>query len=238
MAKRLEILLKFENTNEKKHKNVDFKIFNHQLIFPVNPEQIEISYERESNTYNILGYGEVHVSGEKKLKRITLKNILPQDNSYLSLGASLIPTLNERQYTLDNAKTWLKNWFENDCILRLVISDELNMLCKITKFSQNIKERTEDIDSTIELIEYKRPDYKVQGTNGELGSNLTKLKKRFQNWIVPDQLTAQQGMTIYKIAMKYGIKNWQSIAKLNNVYDANIDLAGKIIQLTPLTNKL
>ena len=49
---------------------------------------------QEVKTYNILGYGEVSIGGNKLLKRLTLTNIFPDNDTYFSLLASLVKQLN------------------------------------------------------------------------------------------------------------------------------------------------
>ena len=44
MAKRLNIMLYSNSTKE-------------QIILPINPENIELKYEKKIETYNILGFG-------------------------------------------------------------------------------------------------------------------------------------------------------------------------------------
>ena len=85
MGKRLEIQLYCAKTGE-------------SITLPLNPETTDIPNEKEIETFDILGYGEVAVKGKKRLKRITLSNILPSNNSWLALDASLVKGLNYKPY--------------------------------------------------------------------------------------------------------------------------------------------
>ncbi len=222
MGKRLEIQLYCAKTGE-------------SITLPLNPETTDIPNEKEIETFDILGYGEVAVKGKKRLKRITLQNILPSNNSWLALAASLIKGLNYKPYSLQETIDMINRWVDNDEIIRVIISEKLNKLFRIEKHVEAVRESVVDVGYTIDLVEYVDPTN--QNTVLKMNvpeTSVTKLKTRAINKFVPNEQVAQRGMTIYKIAkLTYGGRS-QELANLNAIYNRNADIAGKIVEMLPL----
>lgn len=220
MPKRLEIQLYNEKTGE-------------SITLPLNPETTDIPNEKDVQTYNILGYGEVQVRGTKRLKRITLSNLLPEDNSFFALLSFLIDKLNYKPYSLQESINMLNRWVDEDAKIRVIISEKLNLLCTISSFTEGVRESIADVNYTIELLEWRNPaeaDIKNQGNI----SKINKLKKRTQERFIPNQKVLQKGMTAYKLCkLTYG-GNFEPFMKLNNVINANADLSGKIVEMLPI----
>lgn len=222
MGKRLEIQLYCAKTGE-------------SITLPLNPETTDIPNEKEIETFDILGYGEVAVKGKKRLKRITLSNILPSNNSWLALAASLVKGLNYKPYSLQETIDMINRWVDNDEIIRVIISEKLNKLFRIEKHVEAVRESVIDVGYTIDLVEYVDPTNKntVLKMNAP-ATSVTKLKTRAINKFVPNEQVAQRGMTIYKIAkLTYGGRS-QELANLNAIYNRNADIAGKIVEMLPL----
>lgn len=227
MAKRLYILLHSENDGN-------------SLTLPLNPEDIEISTEKDIGEHNILNSGEVPVVKYDKLKRIDLNSILPDDTSYFALLTSLIEKLDYKPYTKQKSIKMIVDWVEKGKPIRLVIADdayeEINAEFLITKFSKTLRESTPDIKGGISLIEYKNPAEKAKTFETPRGK-LVKLITRSIRKFIPQNITMQQGATLYKIAKKvYGDASAKSdeLAKLNGIFDRNKDLGGMIIDMLPL----
>ena len=79
------------------------------ITLPVNPETIELPKEKDIKTYNILNYGEVAIKGNRQLQRFTLSGLLPSDDSYFGLLASLIKQLNYKPYSLTETRSWQRS---------------------------------------------------------------------------------------------------------------------------------
>lgn len=222
MGKRLEIQLYCAKTGE-------------SITLPLNPETTDIPNEKEIETFNILGYGEVAVKGKKRLKRITLSNILPSNNSWLALAASLVKGLNYKPYSLQETIDMINRWVDNDEIIRVIISEKLNKLFRIEKHVEAVRESVVDVGYTIDLVEYVDPTNKNTVLKMNVPStSVTKLKTRAINKFVPNEQVAQRGMTIYKIAkLTYGGRS-QELANLNAIYNRNADIAGKVVEMLPL----
>lgn len=220
MSKRLYIQLYNAKTGE-------------SITLPLNPEETEIPNQKEMNSYNILDYGEVAVRGNKKLKRISLSNIFPNDETYFSLLASLVKQLDYKPYSLNETIDMINRWVDEDAIIRVIISGHLNAEFQIENFSQGIKESVEAVGYTIDLVEYRNPEAtETIGTEPE--SKLIKLKKRTIDKYIPNQQVMKAGQTIYKLAkLTYGGK-FEELAQRNGITDLNKDLGGQIVEMLPL----
>ena len=220
MAKRLYIQLYNAKTGE-------------SITLPLNPETTDITNEKEVRTYNILGYGEVSIGGNKQLKRLTLSNIFPDSNSFFALLASLVRQLNYKPYSLQETTDMINRWVDNNDIIRVIISGHLNAEFRIQSYTSHVRESISDLGYTIELIEYRNPEPSV-GFELSVSSKIVQLKERAIKKYIPAQLTGQTGQTIYKLAkLTYGGK-WEELAQKNGITNANISLAGKIVEMLPL----
>ncbi len=220
MAKRLYIQLYNAKTGE-------------SITLPLNPETTDIPNEKDIKTYNILGYGEVSLKGNRQLKRLTLSNIFPDNNTRFALLASLVKQLNYKPYSMQETIDMINRWVDNDNIIRVIISGHLNAEFRIASHTSQIKESVSDVGYTIELVEYRNPTQKSEIYTVKK-SKLTKLKERAINKYIPSQITGQTGQTIYKLAkLNYGGK-WEELAQKNGITNANMQLAGQIVEMLPL----
>ena len=220
MAKRLYIQLYNANSGE-------------SITLPLNPETTDITNEKEIRTYNILGYGEVSIGGNKQLKRLTLSNIFPDSDSYYALLASLVKQLNYKAYSLQETVDMINRWVDENAIIRVIISGHLNAEFRIANYTSHVRESISDLGYTIELVEYRNPE-KENPVELTVSGKIVKLKERAIKKFIPAQVTGQTGQTIYKIAkLTYGGK-WQELAQKNNITNANISLAGKVVEMLPL----
>ena len=220
MAKRLYIQLYNANSGE-------------SITLPLNPETTDITNEKEIRTYNILGYGEVSIGGNKQLKRLTLSNIFPDSDSYYALLASLVKQLNYKAYSLQETVDMINRWVDENAIIRVIISGHLNTEFRIASYTSHVRESISDLGYTIELVEYRNPE-KENPVELTVSGKIVKLKERAIKKFIPAQLTGQTGQTIYKIAkLTYGGK-WQELAQKNNITNANISLAGQVVEMLPL----
>lgn len=220
MAKRLYIQLYCARTGE-------------SITLPLNPESTDISNSKEVKTYNILNFGEISVRGSKRLKRLSLSNMFPDENTYFALLASLVRQLNYKNYNLPETIDMINRWVDNDEIIRVIISGHLNAEFTIENHISHVKEATSDLGYTIDLVEYRDPEQQSTPYIPE-ENKLTKLKKRTINKYVPSQITVQTGQTIYKLAkLTYGGK-WQELADRNHITDPNRILAGQLVEMLPV----
>lgn len=222
MAKRLEIQLYNAKTGE-------------SITLPLNPETTDLPNEKDIKTYDILGFGEVAVKGTKRLKRITLTNILPTETSALALLASLIQKLQYRPYNLQETIDMINRWVDEDAIIRVIISEKLNAEFRIERHIESVRESVSDIGYTIDLVEYRDPTQKeTVPLMNSAETSVMRLKKRAINKFIPNQQVAQTGMTIYKLAkLTYGGRS-QELANLNAITNQNAIIAGQVVEMLPL----
>ena len=221
MATRLKIQLYNANTGE-------------SITFPVNPESIDLPKEKNIETYNILNFGEVPVKGQRTLQRINLSGLLPQEDSYFAILASIIRFAEYRQYSMVEANTILSNWLDNGDIIRVIIAGKLNKEFLLERHTVTIKEYTENENYSIDLVEYRTPEKKSAIMPNTNNSKLVQLKERAVKKFIPSQVTGKAGQTIYKLAkLTYGGR-FKELMQKNGITDANIDIAGKTIEMLPL----
>ena len=190
--------------------------------------------EKDIKTYNILNYGEVAIKGNRQLQRFTLSGLLPAEDSYFSLLASLIKQLNYKPYSLQETNEMIQRWIDNDEVIRVIISGKLNIECLIERSTPTIREYTDDEQYSLEFIEYRNPSEKQETPTIEGDSNIVKLKKRTINKYIPSQLVGKTGQTIYKLAkLTYGGK-FKELADKNGLTNQNLSIAGKVVEMLPL----
>lgn len=220
MAKRLYIQLYNATTGE-------------SITLPLNPETTDITNEKEVKTYNILGYGEVSIGGNKLLKRLTLTNIFPDNDTYFSLLASLVKQLNYKPYSLQETVDMINRWVDDNAIIRVIISGHLNTEFRIQSHTSHVRESVSDLGYTIELVEYRNPE-KEKLVEKTVSAKIVNLKERTIKKYIPAQVTGQAGQTIYKLAkLTYGGR-WEELAQKNGITNANISLAGQVVEMLPL----
>lgn len=221
MVKRLEIQLYNARTGE-------------SITLPLNPETTDLENAVETRTYNILGFGEVPIRGVKSLQRLTLSNILPEDESYFSQLASILKALNYRSYSLKETIDILNRWVDSQDIIRIIIGDRINKLFRIERYIDQVKESVADSGYTIEAIEYRNPAENKSITANVQSNLVTKLKERTINKYIPNSQVATAGQTIYKIAkLTYGGR-FEELLNINAMYNANQDVAGQMIKMLEL----
>lgn len=221
MATRLKIQLYNANTGE-------------SITFPVNPESVDLPKEKNIETYNILNFGEVPVKGQRTLQRINLSGLLPQEDSYFAILASIIRFAEYRQYSMTEANTMLSNWLDNGDIIRVIIAGKLNKEFLLERHTATIKEYTENENYSIDLVEYRTPEKKSAIMPNTNNNKLVQLKERAIKKFIPSQVTGKAGQTVYKLAkLTYGGR-FRELMQKNVITDANIDIAGKTIEMLPL----
>lgn len=219
MAKRIQIQLYNVKTGE-------------SLTLPLNPETTDLENAKEIKTFNILGFGEVSIKGNKLLQRINLNNMLPDDNTFWATLASLIIGLDYKPYSMRESIDMLNRWVDNDDIIRVIVSDRLNKLFRVERYIDQVRESVNDSGYSLDLVEYRNPEEQTFQLAPE--SNLVKLKKRTIDKYIPSSKVVTAGQTVYKIAkLTYGGRS-QELAKINNIANQNAVIAGQVIEMLPL----
>lgn len=222
MSKRIQIQLYNSKTGE-------------SLTLPLNPETTDLEKSKSIKTFNILGYGEVSIKGDTELQRITLQNLLPDENTFLASLATYLKNLEYKPYKLQDTIDMLNRWVDNDAIIQVIISDRLNKKFRIAKYVDQLRESVKDSGYTIELVEYRNPTDK-EGL-ATIQSKAVKLKSRIIDKYIPNQKVMQRGQTAYQLCkLTYGGKV-NEFAKLNAIKNVNAPLTGAIVEMLPLDDK-
>lgn len=205
------------------------------ITLPISPESIDLTVQQDIQTYNILGFGEVPVRGNRQLQRINLSGLLPEQDTYLALLASLVRFLEYKPYSLEETNLMLERWAESNDVIRVIISGKLNKEFVVESKTSTVREYTPDEAYSFDLVEYRNPQPKAQILSNNLGqSKLVQLKERIINKYVPSQVVGKAGQTIYKLAkLTYGGK-FQELMDRNGITNANLDIAGKTIEMLPI----
>lgn len=202
------------------------------LTLPLNPETTDLENAKDIKTFNILGFGEVSIKGTKILQRINLSNLLPDDNTYFALLASLVQRLEYKPYNLQDTVDMLNRWVDNDEIIRAIISDRLNKEFRVERYIDQLRESVRDSGYSIDLVEYRNPTETTSTTTPT--TKLGQLKQRTINKYIPSQKVLTAGMTVYKLCkLTYGGR-YNEFAKLNAIANKNADLGGQIVEMLPL----
>lgn len=205
------------------------------ITLPISPESIDLTLENDIQTYNVLGFGEVPIRGNRQLQRINLSGLLPEEDTYLSLLASLVRFLEYKPYSLEETNYMLDRWCEGGDVIRVIVSGKLNKEFIVERRTSTVREYTPDEAYSYDLVEYRNPQPKASILPNNLGqSKLVKLKERVMNKYIPSQLTGKAGQTIYKLAkLTYGGR-FKELMDRNGITNANMDIAGKTIEMLPI----
>ncbi len=194
-----------------------------QIILPINPVSIDIKYEKLYQTYNVLGFGNINITGEREPLRIKLAHFLPEDDSVFSTNSNLMYDRNgngnfvQYNYSSKKAVEILKKWAFEQIKIRLVIDEEINMECFVVSFVETIRESTSSKPYVLEVMEYRNPVGKSQGAFG--------LYKRANGLYTPKILLMKAGDTVYSLANKYSL-NFKTLASNNNIANVNKQMPG------------
>lgn len=210
LSKRLNIMFYSNSTGE-------------QIILPINPEKINLKYEKEVQNFNILGFGEINLMGCTKPLSLKLSHFLPEDDSIFNTNSSIMYQIegssNFREYSYSSilAIEMFKKWALEKRLIRVVIDDVLNMECFISSFQETLRENTISIPYILELIEYRSPNLNTK--------NLYGLYSRKTFLTIPKTIVMKKDDTVYSIADKYQI-DFEKLAKINNIENVNEKMAG------------
>lgn len=213
LSKRLNIMLFSESTGE-------------QIILPINPENIQLKYEKEIETYNIIGFGEINIMADKKPLKVKLSHFLPEDDSIFNTNSSIVyKTIEngrffENNYSSNKAVEILRKWAYEKNIIRLVIDEEVNVRCIVSSFMETLRENTFSKPYVLEVIEYKNPLIMADNSYG--------LYARSGYIQTPKSIVMKKGDTVYSLADKYRV-DYKKLAQINGVEDVNAEMPGKIL---------
>ncbi|WP_432408562.1 hypothetical protein [Wukongibacter sp. M2B1] len=120
------------------------------LIFPVIPNDIEVSTPQSNEEFQTINSGILNLIGDIGLRSLSIASIFPtHDYNWLKAGSSS----NGWEYV-----DFFEKWRKEKVPIRIIIalkdgSEWLNMACTIDNFTYGIM-RNEDIRYTLDLKEY------------------------------------------------------------------------------------
>ena len=119
------------------------------LVFPVPPLGTTIDYVQNTKSLNILGWGEVVYSGEKKLQRLNFSSFFPSLDSpfYNVFKNPSDPTIN---------LLLLNSWKDSGETLTFVVPESATLMyCIITSITEEERDFTNDRYFSISLVEVR-----------------------------------------------------------------------------------
>lgn len=141
-----------------------------QIELPVNPAQVELSYETDDKNETVINLGEVNAVGHVKLTSLTIESMFPKFyTAYTSV--------NNLQDPEDYIET-IKNIEKKKHKVRVVISGtEISILMTIQKFNYSMKHgNVDEYLYSLTFKEYRKWDYKKLKTSKKKSHK--KAKKR------------------------------------------------------------
>lgn len=222
MSKRLQIQFYNESTGE-------------SLSLPINPADISLPTEMNSQTYNIIDYGEVNRMGSRRVKRASFRNLFPSDNSFLNIlpatFSNIIHNIFSIFFSQKETIEKLENWQVNKDKIRVIISDYYNELMQIECFEPVIAESSTTVHYTLEFIEYRDPSSDFLDLGDTILSN--GLFARAAIRAIPNTVYAKAADDLYSLAKRYtgSGSNWPKLASANHIVESTASLMGKEISL-------
>lgn len=221
--KRLQIQFYNESTGE-------------SLSLPINPADISLPTEMNSQTYNIIDYGEVNRMGSRRVKRAVFQNLFPQDNSFLNLLPATFSNILDNIFSIFFSQKEtidkLENWEKNKNKIRVIVSDYYNELMQISRFEPVVAESNSAVHYTLEFIEYRDPanDFLLSGSSNILSNGLF---ARAAIRAIPDTVYAKAADDLYSLSKRYtgSGSNWPQLASTNHIVESTASLVGKEISL-------
>ena len=213
LSKRLNIMFYSNETGE-------------QIILPINPENIELKYEKDFDTFDIIGFGKIYGMGNRSSLSIRLSHFLPEDDSVFNTNSGIMYKREENSdfieydYSCQKAVDIFRKWAFEKVILRVAIDDEINIECFISSFSETIRENTASKPYVLEIKEYRTPFAPSDNSFGLYGRKSTHK--------TPKVIVMKRNDTVYSVADKYGL-DYKTLAKNNNIKDANAQIPGTIL---------
>lgn len=186
---------------------------------PVNPEQIDISCNQKTDTYEILKLGQIVLPSYLELKEYSFECELPkQSYNYVET----LKSFKDANFYLKLFEYWRKKLIPVRFIVSTDDEHDINTLVLIKELKITEKAGEEgDKYVSFSLIEYKphaKREAKKENKNSK--SNLSdQIKEDNSNPKNKGTYTIQKGDTLWGIAKKY----YGNGAKYTKIYEANKD---------------
>ena len=223
MAKRLQIQFYNQSSGE-------------SLSLPINPANVSLPTDINTQSYNIIDYGEIVRLGGRNCKRALFSNLFPSDNSFLNLlptfFSNILSDIFSIAFSQKDTIDKLNRWTTNKDKIRVIVSDYYNELMQIVRFEPTIAENNETVHYTLEFIEYRDPEQELFSNIGK-GILSNGLLQRTVLRAIPNSTYARAADDLYSISKRFtgSGSNWRSLAKNNGILDGTSSIVGKEINL-------
>lgn len=178
-----------------------------QLMFPINPPEVQVTQETKVLSFSPLKLGEVEVPRGRQPIRLSWEGMLPGIMRPLpSRHSELNPNAIIHQ---------LRTWMNAEKKLRLVITaSPWNLPVFITSFDSTHGDAAGDVHYSITFTEWR--DMLVQEKKAEADGNKNKETKR-DTKDTPKTHTVVKGENLWNIARKYAGQGskWPELWKIN-----------------------
>lgn len=222
MTKRLQIQFYNESTGE-------------SLSLPINPANIQMPFEMNSQSYDVIDYGEVVRIGGRRAKRVSFRNLFPDDLWITSILPTTFSNILNNIYSIffsqKDTIDKLNSWTSNKDKIRVIISDYYNELMQIESFEPEVSESNLTVHYNLNFVEYRDPqDINLLGSSS-LGSTGLYVRRAIR--AIPNSYIANKTDDLYSVAKRFtgNGSNWSGIASANNIVDGDASILGKEINL-------
>jgi hypothetical protein len=187
-----------------------------QLQFPVNPEEIAVQADGQSQTFTVLELGEISLPRGRKATRYSWSGFFP------GAGRAGQPFMTFWRPPLD--LVWqLETWHGQNSRLRLIVSDtDINKDVYVDSFKRTHGKGSAygDVEYSIELVEYRQLIIRADGEDQAQGITLEALSR--PDAPTPSTYTVREGDSLWLIAQRL----WDDGSRWGEVYEANADEIG------------
>lgn len=222
MAKRLQIQFYNQSTGE-------------SLSLPINPANVQMPNEMQTESYNVIDYGEVVRIGSRRAKRISFRNMFPEDFWLSSVLPTTFSNILNNIYSLfvsqKDTIDKIKSWQLNKDKIRVIISDYYNELMQIEFFEPEISETNQNVHYNLNFVEYRDPTDISSLGSSSIGDNGLLVRTAIR--AIPNTYVANRADDLYSIAKRFSGdgSNWKGLSSSNNIMDGDSSILGKEINL-------
>lgn len=129
------------------------------FIFTIPPLDFKVTTNQNAEIVKILDFGEVALIGEKNIKKVSFSTFLP------SLKSKFFNPLLNYQSPMSGIKK-LEKYKDNKDVLTLIVPGyDIYFKCYIEQLEYEIRERTGDVDISINLIEVRKQTELIDDVN-------------------------------------------------------------------------
>jgi len=204
------------------------------LQLPINPSEMEVSGSGQSDTYDVVGLGQINVIKDRQLAEYSFSGIFP---------AQRYPfvTVDELLYPVEYIKL-IEKWMTTKRPIRFIFTSDtydINTPASIESFDwKEVAGSGGDIEYSLKLKQYRfyaAQKIITETVSGSGPALKAKAAARPNDKAKPKTYTMVAGDSLWKVAkMKLGDgTKWKEIQKLNGIKDSELKRLpiGKVLKL-------